>query len=425
MSQILRAASLNNIASKLATSSSTWSEHEPKLTEDIRRVFTPRVGFDTFDNKEASDFSLSLQSKHKDYEYTKRSRTFLCGTDMNDYSEFALEWLIDELVDDGDEIVCLRVVEKDSKFAGDASIQEGKYREEANKMMEHIQSKNTENKAINLVLEFSVGKVQDTIQNMIKIYEPAILVVGTRGRSLSGFSGIMSGSVSKYCLQSSPVPVIVVRPTSKRNKKKRKRAQDPSRHGYRDILDKSGTDGTQLHMVGASVADDDNGGEAGEGEAKAVLDAIGYNPGPEFAQMDPFAKYQSERNDITNWSDVSSPRDLKSPGPMMKSPELQNLESPPLSDASSDEDEDEYDEEGGIEAVPGHTLLQVDEANRKAREAEKEIEAQAEEKQKDEESEDEGKGKGKAVEGKDSTHADLTENIKPRPKGDRADSEEP
>ena len=63
-------------------------------------TFLKRVSFDTFDNKDASDFSLTLKSKHKDYAYTRRSRTFLCGTDQNDYSEFALEWLIDELVED-------------------------------------------------------------------------------------------------------------------------------------------------------------------------------------------------------------------------------------------------------------------------------------------------------------------------------------
>ncbi|GME25560.1 universal stress protein [Neofusicoccum parvum] len=131
-------------------------------------VFQPRVSFDTFDKP--ADFieenSFTLIRKHKDYEYTKRSRTFLCGLDSNEYSEYALEWLIDELVDDGDEIVCLQVVEKDDKVAGESSIDHGRYREEAEKLMDRIQIKNTENKAINLVLEFSVGKVQKVIDEM-------------------------------------------------------------------------------------------------------------------------------------------------------------------------------------------------------------------------------------------------------------------
>ena len=70
-------------------------------------------------------------------------------------------------MDDGDEIVCLQVVEKDDKVAGESSMNHGKYREEAEKLMDRVQSKNTENKAINLVLEFSVGKVQKVIDEMV------------------------------------------------------------------------------------------------------------------------------------------------------------------------------------------------------------------------------------------------------------------
>ena len=132
------------------------------------RTFQNRVSFDTFDNRDASDFSLTLNSKHKEYKYTKRSRTFLCGTDQNDYSEFALDWLIDELVDDGDEIVCLRVVDKDSKINSDASLEEGRYRTEAKKLLDQVIAKNNDDdKAISLILEFAVGKVQETIQRMV------------------------------------------------------------------------------------------------------------------------------------------------------------------------------------------------------------------------------------------------------------------
>ncbi|KAF2084798.1 adenine nucleotide alpha hydrolases-like protein, partial [Saccharata proteae CBS 121410] len=206
-----------------------------------RSAFENRVSFDTF-SKPADfieDTSFTLSRKHKEFVHTKRSRTFLCGLDTNDYSEYALTWLVDELVDDGDEIVCLRVVDPDSKLANEASLERGRYREEAESMMDKILLRNTEQKAINLVLEFAVGKVQKVIEEMINLYEPAMLVVGTRGRSLGGFQGLMPGSVSKYCLQHSPVPVIVVRPNAQRAKTKKKRLQDPSRGGYRDLLDKS------------------------------------------------------------------------------------------------------------------------------------------------------------------------------------------
>ncbi|OAT14178.1 universal stress protein [Blastomyces gilchristii SLH14081] len=194
------------------------------------------VSFDTFDNRDATDFSLTLNYKHRDYHPTRRSRTFLCGTDQNDYSDFALEWLIDELVDDGDEIVCLRVVEKDSKVASDASVEERRYRQEAQKLLDQVIAKNSDEKAISLVLEYAAGKVQEIIQRMIQIYEPAVLIVGTRGRSLGGMQGLLPGSVSKYCLQQSPIPVIVVRPSTKREKKKQKRLANPTRQRYNHVL---------------------------------------------------------------------------------------------------------------------------------------------------------------------------------------------
>jgi hypothetical protein len=70
-------------------------------------------------------------------------------------------------VDDGDEIVCLRVVETDSKVAAEHNIEDGRYRRDAEALMKHIQSKNDDNKAINLILEFSVGKVNKVIDEMV------------------------------------------------------------------------------------------------------------------------------------------------------------------------------------------------------------------------------------------------------------------
>lgn len=129
------------------------------------------VSFNTFDNPDAADFSLTLNYKHKGYQCTRRSRTFLCGIDQNDYSDFALEWLIDELVDDGDEIVCLRAVEKDSTIANGSAIETGRYRKEAEKLFKQVIHKNSQDeKAISLVLELAVGKVQDIIQRMVCLY---------------------------------------------------------------------------------------------------------------------------------------------------------------------------------------------------------------------------------------------------------------
>ncbi len=64
-----------------------------------------------------------------------------------------------------------------------------------------------------------------------------MLVVGTRGRSLGGFQSLVNtNSFSKYCLQYSPIPTVVVRDYEKRKKKKEKRYADPSRHSYVAML---------------------------------------------------------------------------------------------------------------------------------------------------------------------------------------------
>lgn len=256
------------------------------------------------------------------------------GTDQNDYSEFALEWLIEELVEDGDEIVCLRVVDKDSKIASDPSVQQGLYKEEARSLLRSVQQKNEDGKAIRLILELAVGKVPETIQRMVSwfrtflfppqilhhlaesnsfpirslptsqihIYAPTSLIVGTRGRSLGGITGLLPGSVSKYCLQNSPVPVVVVRPEDKRAKKKAKRLANPMRKGYSSILDNATVSGGgDFHALAKEAP-----GEADGEEAMAVAKAIGLNRGAlgEWKGLEresegaPLARMRSVKSDV-------------------------------------------------------------------------------------------------------------------------------
>jgi hypothetical protein len=98
--------------------------------------------------------------------------------------------------------------------------------------------RNGSNRAVAIVLEYAVGKLHGTFQHLIQMYQPAMLIVGTRGRSLGGLQGLVNtrNSFSKYCLQYSPVPVVVVRPTEKRMKKKSKRANDSNRQTYVSML---------------------------------------------------------------------------------------------------------------------------------------------------------------------------------------------
>ena len=91
----------------------------------------------------------------------------MVGVDENDYSDIALSWMLEELVDDGDEIICLRVVDRDAKVVNDRNVDKKTYQEEAKKLMERIQTRNDENRAISIVLEFAVGKVHSVFQKMV------------------------------------------------------------------------------------------------------------------------------------------------------------------------------------------------------------------------------------------------------------------
>jgi hypothetical protein len=174
----------------------------------------------------------------------------------------------------------------------------------------------------------------------INLYEPAILVVGTRGKSLGGFQGLLPGSVSKYCLQHSPVPVIVVRPTSKRDKARSKRANDPDRQGYRDILAKSESLIDVDSPRNSFFANDDEALAPAAAPSKRAPDTS--HPLAQVAHA-PDSDDEREANASTL---VDDPR---SPGVMMKSPHLQNLDSPDFSDdPSSGEEEDD----GGVSTMP-------------------------------------------------------------------------
>ncbi|KAI0861029.1 hypothetical protein F4860DRAFT_477629 [Xylaria cubensis] len=206
------------------------------LTQSSRpQRFESHVAFDNIPLGDATEYnpiSFTLNFRHAGFQFRRRHRTFMVGVDDNSYSDHALQWLLDELVDDGDEIVCVRVIETQVRLTDKT------YQDDAKALMESIQAKNVQNRAISLVLEYAVGKLHNTFQHLIKIYQPSMLIVGTKGRSMDGVQGFLvnRSSFSKYCLQYSPVPVVVVRPTEKREKKKAKRAGDPSRQSYIHIL---------------------------------------------------------------------------------------------------------------------------------------------------------------------------------------------
>lgn len=192
-----------------------------------------------------------------------------------------------------------------------------------------------------------------------------MLIVGTRGRSFGGVQGLINNrnSFSKWCLQYSPIPVVVVRPTDKRDKKKVKRANDPTRHSYSQMLQDSGV-GT--HEANAIPKDTEIQTQifpinAPEMEAHEVAAALGLP-----AKFDPtirlldvnsrlhLSKIHDKHCDGTTVSQETSPDSR--PSSLGEKVGMANPESVRSPGQSDDETEDE-DGDGDFEVTSGHTLL--------------------------------------------------------------------
>ncbi|ODV86215.1 hypothetical protein CANARDRAFT_27467 [[Candida] arabinofermentans NRRL YB-2248] len=174
--------------------------------------FNKGVSFDNLSNElDFEKLQFTLTTKHQFFKFDRTSRVFMCGYDDHECSLTALKWAIDEMLNDGDTIVCLRVLTKETVMATNSG---DKLKRDGAKILESIAKLNTQDKKIKIVLEFKVGRVPEMITLAIKEFEPVVLIVGTRGEKKSGFKAMISSkSMSKYCLQYARVPVVVVNPS--------------------------------------------------------------------------------------------------------------------------------------------------------------------------------------------------------------------
>ncbi|KAI0319746.1 hypothetical protein OF83DRAFT_1162822 [Amylostereum chailletii] len=200
--------------------------------------YRPKVSFDTFENSAASMFSFTLSVKSDGYARNKNARVFLCASSPDESGKHALDWAIESLCQDGDELIVFRGIDPD-----DLEKDHDVVREEARELMRRIQEKCAEadsERKLSIIVEFIAGKVTQTIDRLIALYRPDSVVVGTRGiRGMmqamgAAFGATAVGGVSKYCLSNSPVPIIVVRPEGKVRKTLDKRRANPKRGTHFD-----------------------------------------------------------------------------------------------------------------------------------------------------------------------------------------------
>lgn len=156
--------------------------------------------------------------------------------------------------------------------------------------------------------------------------------------------------------------MVVVRPPEKRDKKKLKRANDPTRQNYLQILQESSQGNHETNTSSASSMRDmeflpRNPPEIEAHEVAAAMSLPArFDPTLKPINIDGFnlARNASRGSDATNTSfqSVSPESGPSSPEAINKSSKSAQLDSPPMSDAESDSEDD-----GEFEAVPGHKLL--------------------------------------------------------------------
>jgi len=188
-------------------------------------------------------FSFTLSAESVGYTRSLQTRVFLCAASPDESGNQALDWALDSLVQDGDELVVFRGFDEDILARDHDAI-----RDEARELLQQVQAKSVEydpDRKISVRIEFIAGKVTDNIDRLIALYRPESVVVGTRGQRgmIQSWGAVLGapgmGSVSKYCLSRSPVPIIVVRPERKVRKAQAKRKADPKRGKHFDDLTKT------------------------------------------------------------------------------------------------------------------------------------------------------------------------------------------
>ena len=71
------------------------------------------MSFDTLENPQASMFSYTLHVQSDGYSRTRSTRVFLCASSPDESGSQALEWCLESLVQDGDELVVFRGIDPD------------------------------------------------------------------------------------------------------------------------------------------------------------------------------------------------------------------------------------------------------------------------------------------------------------------------
>lgn len=161
---------------------------------------------------------------HGEYERyskeSKRPRRYIVASDGSEESSYAIEWTIGTVLRDGDEMLVVSMMETDTKLDASDPRHEDKVMRQEHQRIRQSMAVILARRAV-AVLQRTRLAVRVSCQalharnsrhmfiDMIDFFEPTMCVVGSRG--LGSLKGVLLGSFSHYCVQKSPVPVMVAR----------------------------------------------------------------------------------------------------------------------------------------------------------------------------------------------------------------------
>ena len=132
-----------------------------------------------------------------------------------EHSKIALKWLLTNLLQDGDELICLMLY-----LEGDAATTLS-YQATAKQLLDTVVSMADPELQINIIVELGIGKIKTIVTKTLVLYQPSLVIVGSTSGDKSAFSANWkrmrhNRSLSSYLISKSPVPVIIVTSSRRR-----------------------------------------------------------------------------------------------------------------------------------------------------------------------------------------------------------------
>lgn len=175
------------------------------------------IKFDTFSaNLDVQTYHLTKIVQDKGYEYHNMSKTWLVPYDEEKPSEDAVEWTFEELADNNDTVVVVKVESLQSIM----KIGISGHRKKSNELFKKVQQlKLTKtHKHIKLVTEVKIGAVDYMINKSIRDFDPIAIIMGTKGIKKATITSFLldDTATTKQFLEHSRIPVIVINPSFER-----------------------------------------------------------------------------------------------------------------------------------------------------------------------------------------------------------------